>query len=94
MSKKSSNKKTPQKGKWKITLHNDNVHTIDYVIGAIIDICGHSELQATQCALIAHRVKRCDIYVDSYTNCASVANTLASLQLRVTMSPVSNTKKS
>lgn len=94
MSKKSSKPKATPKGKWKITLHNDNVHTVDYVIGAIIDVCGHTELQATQCALITHRVGRCDIYVDSYTDCAAVANSMAALQLKVTMSLVPKTKKS
>jgi ATP-dependent Clp protease adaptor protein ClpS len=33
---------------------NDEVNTFEWVIETLIDICGHSEEQAEQCALIIH----------------------------------------
>jgi|SRR6516162_5296091 ATP-dependent Clp protease adaptor protein ClpS len=33
---------------------NDNVNTFDWVIKALVDICGHTEEQAEQCAYIIH----------------------------------------
>ncbi|MBC7552650.1 MAG: ATP-dependent Clp protease adaptor ClpS [Taibaiella sp.] len=33
---------------------NDEVNTFDWVIESLIDVCGHSEQQAEQCAMIIH----------------------------------------
>ena len=33
---------------------NDEVNTFDWVIESLVDICGHSEQQAEQCAMIIH----------------------------------------
>jgi ATP-dependent Clp protease adaptor protein ClpS len=35
-----------------LVVWNDNVNTFDWVIQALIEICGHSEEQAEQCAII------------------------------------------
>lgn len=37
-----------------LILWNDDHNSFDYVIDAIISICGHEQLQAEQCALLAH----------------------------------------
>jgi ATP-dependent Clp protease adaptor protein ClpS len=44
-----------------LVLHNDDVHTFDYVIEAIMEICGHDYLQASQCTIITHYKGKCDI---------------------------------
>jgi ATP-dependent Clp protease adaptor protein ClpS len=44
-----------------LILHNDNVHTFDYVIDSLIDICDHELHQAEQCAYIVHHNGKCDI---------------------------------
>jgi ATP-dependent Clp protease adaptor protein ClpS len=33
---------------------NDDVNTFEWVIETLIDVCGHSEEQAEQCAMIIH----------------------------------------
>ena len=33
---------------------NDEVNTFEWVIDTLIDVCGHTEEQAEQCALIIH----------------------------------------
>lgn len=44
-----------------LILHNDEVHTFDYVVESLVEICQHLPDQAEQCAYIAHYKGRCDI---------------------------------
>ena len=37
-----------------IIVWNDEVNTFEWVIDTLIEICGHSEEQAEQCALLIH----------------------------------------
>lgn len=37
-----------------LIVHNDDVNTFDWVIQSLVEICGHSEEQAEQCAMIIH----------------------------------------
>ncbi len=54
-------KREPSKGHEKevyedylLILHNDDVHSFDYVIEALVELCEHSYEQAVQCTHIAH----------------------------------------
>ena len=38
----------------RLVLWNDEVNTFEWVIKALIEICGHNEQQAEQCAMIIH----------------------------------------
>jgi ATP-dependent Clp protease adaptor protein ClpS len=49
-----------------LILLNDDVHTFDYVIDALIEICNHTAQQATQCTLIIHYKGSCDVKMGSY----------------------------
>ena len=41
--------------KWhSLIVHNDEVNTFDWVIESLVEICGHNEIQAEQCAMIIH----------------------------------------
>ena len=44
-----------------LVLLNDDVHTFEYVIDALIKICKHSPEQAEQCAMITHFKGKCEI---------------------------------
>ena len=44
-----------------LVLFNDDVHTFDYVIKALMDICRHTEEQAEQCAILVHCHGKCTI---------------------------------
>lgn len=44
-----------------LILHNDDVHSFDYVIDALIEICEHGYEQAAQCTLITHYKGKCDV---------------------------------
>ena len=39
---------------YKLVLHNDDIHTFDYVIDCLIDICQHTLEQAEQCTILVH----------------------------------------
>ncbi|MFN8208106.1 MAG: ATP-dependent Clp protease adaptor ClpS [Bacteroidales bacterium] len=44
-----------------LILHNDDIHSIDYVIQSLVDVCNHEQEQAEQCTLIAHYKGSCDV---------------------------------
>lgn len=56
----SKNKKGTNQENFLI-LHNDDVHSFDYVIDALIEVCEHGYEQATQCTLITHYKGKCDV---------------------------------
>lgn len=37
-----------------LVLWNDDVNTFEWVIQSLIEVCGHNEQQAEQCAMIIH----------------------------------------
>jgi ATP-dependent Clp protease adaptor protein ClpS len=49
-----------------LVIHNDDFNTFDYVIDALIEICGHSTIQAEQCTLIIHNSGKCTVKTGSF----------------------------
>src|SRR5436190_20040532 len=47
---------------------NDNVNTFDWVIETLVEICGHTEEQAEQCAMIIHHKGKYAVKEGSYDN--------------------------
>ncbi|VAW30221.1 hypothetical protein MNBD_BACTEROID07-1098 [hydrothermal vent metagenome] len=45
----------------KLILFNDDINTFDFVIEALIEVCGHDPHQAENCTLIAHFKGKCAI---------------------------------
>ncbi len=50
-----------------LILYNDDYHTFDYVIDALIDICKHEEEQAVQCTYLVHYKGKADVKKGNYT---------------------------
>lgn len=65
----------------KLLLHNDDYHTFDYVIKALVDICRHSIDQAEQCAIIVHCKGKCVIKNGSYEELLPMHTALLEKQL-------------
>jgi len=40
--------------KYVLVLYNDSVNTFNHVIRSLIEVCGHNEYQAEQCAMLVH----------------------------------------
>ncbi len=49
-----------------LILYNDDYHTFDYVIDALMDICKHQEEQAVQCTYLIHYKGKADVKKGSY----------------------------
>ncbi len=39
---------------YRLIVWNDEVNTFDWVIETLIDVCGHDQMQAEQCAWLIH----------------------------------------
>ncbi len=44
-----------------LILHNDEIHTFDFVIDSLIEICEMETVQAEQCTYLVHYKGKCDI---------------------------------
>ena len=45
---------------------NDEVNTFDWVIETLVEICGHTEVQAEQCAILIHTKGKYAVKEGSY----------------------------
>lgn len=52
--------------KYEIVLFNDDVHTFDYVIDSLIEICEHTLEQAEQCTYLVHYKGKCAVKSGEY----------------------------
>ncbi len=68
-----------------LVLHNDDIHTFDYVIDALIDICGHDYEQATQCTFLVHYKGKCDVKKGSRTELKPMKDALIERKLNATI---------
>lgn len=68
-----------------LTLHNDDVHTFDYVIDALIDICEHEVEQATQCTYLVHYKGKCDVKKGSFSALEPMKDALIARELTATI---------
>ena len=64
-----------------LVLHNDDVHTFDYVIKALSDICRISAAQAEQCAILVHCHGKCNVKHGSYETLLPMHTALLDNQL-------------
>ena len=65
-----------------LILINDDVHTFDYVIDALIDICNHTNEQAAQCAMITHYKGQCEIKKGTINKLRPLRRALVDRELR------------
>ncbi len=68
-----------------LILHNDEFHTFDFVIEALMEVCGHEFIQASQCALITHTKGCCDIRKGDFDLLKEMKDALAGRELTVTI---------
>jgi ATP-dependent Clp protease adaptor protein ClpS len=68
-----------------LTLHNDDVHTFDYVIDALIEICEHEYEQATQCTFLVHYKGKCDVKKGCFEELKPMKDALIERELNATI---------
>lgn len=67
---------------YSLVLYNDDYHTFDYVIDALMDICKMDEIQATQCTYLVHYKERCDVKNGSKEYLSPMRRALAQRDLK------------
>ena len=68
-----------------LVLHNDDYHTFDYVIEALMQICEHDLLQAEQCTQLIHYKGKCDVKKGSFSYLRPMKNALVQKDLKATI---------
>ncbi len=68
-----------------LILHNDDFNTFEFVIDCLIDVCGHDELQAEQCAFLTHYKGKCQIKKGELRRLKPMKDSLADKGLSVTI---------
>ncbi len=51
---KPENNRRSEENLRSLMLINDDVNSFDHVIRSLVDVCGHDEIQAEQCAVLTH----------------------------------------
>lgn len=75
-------KTTQQDEEHFLMLVNDDYHSFDYVIDALIEICNHTQEQATQCTMITHYKGKCDVKRGSFNELRSMRKKLVERELK------------
>lgn len=68
-----------------LVVHNDETHSFDYVIDALMDVCGHGLEQATQCTYFIHYKGKADVKKGSLDTLKPMAKELIALNLKTTI---------
>lgn len=68
-----------------LILYNDDVNTFEYVIDCLVEVVGHVQEQAEQCALTAHVKGRCPVKSGSFTELKALFDELSQRQLSLTI---------
>ena len=68
-----------------LVLHNDEVNTFDFVIDALMEVCGHDSIQAEQCAMIAHYNGKCAVKKGSISDLKPPYEEMTNRQLTVSI---------
>ena len=68
-----------------LVLHNDDYHTFDYVIEALIHVCEHTYEQAAQCTFLVHYKGKCDVKKGSYKHLKPLKDALIQKELNATI---------
>lgn len=70
---------------YRLTLHNDDYNSFDWVITCLVKVCKHDNEQANQCAHIVHFSGKCDVKYGDLETISAMKDKLKSAGLSVTM---------
>jgi ATP-dependent Clp protease adaptor protein ClpS len=68
-----------------LILYNDEYHTFEYVIDALVDVCQHDLVQAEQCTYIVHFNGKCDVKKGTFSQLKPMKDALIMRELNVTI---------
>ncbi len=64
---------------------NDEVNTFDWVIASLIEVCGHNEHQAEQCAMIIHNAGKYAVKRGTFDTLRPLAEALIGREIQATI---------
>jgi len=68
-----------------LILHNDDVHSFDYVISSLIEVCNLEATQAEQCTYLVHYKGKCDVKNGAYEDLKPLKEGLIERELNATI---------
>lgn len=74
-----------ESGDKRLMLHNDDVHTFDYVIDSLIEVCNYTMEQAEQITYIVHYKGECEVKKGDYELLKPFRDGLFGRELKVTI---------
>ena len=81
---KSENSAGADKGK-SLVLYNDDYHTFNYVIDALVEICNMERVQAIQCTYLVHYKEKCEVKRGSKSDLLPMRRALSARDLKATI---------
>jgi ATP-dependent Clp protease adaptor protein ClpS len=70
---------------YSLVVWNDEVNTFEWVIETLIDVCGHSEEQAEQCAMIIHTRGKYAVKHGEYDTLKPMCNSITERGINATV---------
>ena len=70
---------------YSLVVWNDEVNTFEWVIETLIDVCGHTQEQAEQCAMIIHVQGKYAVKKGDYDTLKPMANSIIERGINATV---------
>ena len=88
MTKKAPRPESNRKGEENersLLLVNDDVNSFEHVISSLVDVCGHDEIQAEQCAVLTHIKGGCVVKIGDAATLGKMSRRLKELSLETVL---------
>lgn len=82
---------TAESPSFSLVLWNDDVNTFDWVIKALVDICGMSDTQAEQCSLLVHFKGQCTVAEGEYKDLKAKHTAITDRGIEATIEQIAST---
>lgn len=83
--RKKSEHSTGSENQKSLVLYNDDYHTFNYVIDALIEICNMERVQAIQCTYLVHYKEKCEVKRGSKSDLLPMRRALSARDLKATI---------
>jgi len=68
-----------------LVLYNDDYHTFNYVIDALMEVCNLERIQAIQCTYLVHYKQKCEVKRGSKKDLLPMRRALSARDLKATI---------
>ncbi len=68
-----------------LVLHNDDYHTFNYVIDALMEVCNMERVQAIQCTYLIHYKEKCEVKRGEKKDLLPMRRALSARDLKATI---------